>query len=61
MYTNVFDNIDLLVNMADSELNVDDVNTELITTNNAIKEKQNKISELENNMGDARYINEANK
>ena len=61
MHTEVFDNIDLLVNMADSELNIDEANTELINVNNLIEQKKKDILDLKSLIDDSRYINEANK
>ena len=60
MHTEVFDNIDLLVNMADSEYNIDEVNTELIAINDTINNKKKELDELKNIMVDTRYFNEAN-
>ena len=40
MHTEVFNNIDTLIKMADSPLNIDEINTELITLNRNIKNKR---------------------
>ena len=46
MHTEVFNNIDTLINMANSPLNIDEINTELITLRKNIKTKQSEIEDL---------------
>ncbi len=60
MHTEIFNNIDLLVEMAGSSLNVDDINAELITINKEINDKTQAIEDLKSIMNDARYFNASN-
>lgn len=60
MNAEVFSNIDTLINMADSELSIDEVNAELISLNRQIRNKQNEIEDLESLMTDSRYFNASN-
>ncbi len=60
MHTEVFKNIDLLVDMADSPLNIEDINLELISLRRQIKNKQAEIDDLKNIMTDHRYFNASN-
>ena len=60
MHAEVFSNIDTLINMADSELSIDEVNAELISLNRQIRNKQNEIEDLESLMTDSRYFNASN-
>ena len=57
MHTEIFNNIDLLVEMAGSLLNVDDINAELISLNKEIQEKKQRLEDLKGMMNDARYFN----
>ena len=41
MHTEIFNNIDILMSMANSSLNIDEINTELITLGKNIKNKRN--------------------
>ncbi len=60
MNTEVFNSIDTLINMANSSLNIDEVNTELININRNIKNKRNEIEDLKSLMVDSRYFNASN-
>ena len=60
MHTEVFNNIDTLINMANSPLNIDEINTELITLRKNIKTKQSEIEDLKSLMTDSRYFNASN-
>ena len=60
MHTAVFSNIDTLINMADSELGIDEINAELISLNKQIRNKQNEIEDLETIMTESRYFNASN-
>lgn len=60
MHTEVFNNIDTLINMASSQLNIDEINSELITLRKQIKNKKNEIEDLESLISDARYFNASN-
>ncbi len=60
MHTEVFNNIDTLVSMADSPLNIDEINTELITLRKSIKNKKSDIEDLKSLMTDSRYFNASN-
>ena len=60
MHTEVFDNIDTLIKMADSPLNIDEINTELITLNRNIKNKQNEIEDFKSLITESRYFNASN-
>lgn len=57
MHTEIFSNIDLLVSMAGSSLNVGDIEAELVTVNKEIQNKKQEIDELKSMMNDARYFN----
>ena len=57
MHTEIFNNIDLLVEMAGSELNVDDINAELISLNKEIQDKKQRLEDLKGMMNDTRYFN----
>ncbi len=57
MHTEVFNNIDTLISMANSSLSIDEINTELISLNRQIKNKRNEIEDLKSLMNDARYFN----
>ena len=60
MHTEVFNDIDTLISMADSALNIDDINTELISLGKSIKSKRNEIEDLKSLMTDHRYFNASN-
>ncbi|MCM1052653.1 MAG: hypothetical protein NC483_01565 [Ruminococcus sp.] len=60
MHTEVFKNIDLLIDMANSPLNIEDINLELISLRRQIKNKQMEIDDLKNIMTDHRYFNASN-
>ena len=57
MHTEVFNNIDTLISMADSPLNIDEINTELITLRRQINNKKNEIEDLKSLMTESRYFN----
>ena len=60
MQREVFYNIDLLIEMSGNTKSIDDLNTELITLKNNIKNKQEQIEDLKSIMTDARYFNASN-
>lgn len=60
MHTEVFNNIDLLIDMAGSSSNIDEMNTELIAIKSGIKNKKEEIAELESMISDTRYFNASN-
>lgn len=60
MHTEVFNNIDTLIKMANSPLNVDEINMELSSLKKQIKKKENDIEDLKNLMTEARYFNASN-
>ena len=60
MHTEVFNNIDTLISMADSPLNIDEINTELITLRRQINNKKNEIEDLKSLMTESRYFNASN-
>ena len=57
MNTEIFNNIDTLISMADSPLNIDDINTELISLKRLITNKKNEIDDLKNIMVDCTRFN----
>ncbi len=57
MHTEIFNNIDLLVSMANSSLNVGDIESELVTINKEIQNKKQEIEDLKSSMNDTRYFN----
>ena len=57
MHTEIFNNIDLLVSMAGSTLNVQDIESELITINREIQDKKSQLEDLKSMMNDTRYFN----
>lgn len=60
MHTEVFNNIDILMNMANSSLNIDEVSSELISIKRQIKSKKAEIEDLKSLMTEARYFNASN-
>lgn len=60
MHTEVFNNIDILMNMANSPLNVEEINMELASLKRQIKNKQNEIDDLKSLMTESRYFNASN-
>lgn len=60
MHTEIFNNIDLLVEMAGSTLNVEDIEADLIQINKDIQDKKQKIDNLKSIMVDNRYFNASN-
>ncbi len=60
MHTEVFNNIDTLIKMANSALNVDEIKMELSSLKRQIKRKENDIEDLKNLMTEARYFNASN-
>lgn len=58
MHTEVFNNIDTLIEMAGaSAKNMDEVNAELITLKRQIRNKTNEIEDFKSILSDARYFN----
>ncbi len=57
MHTEVFNNIDLLVEMAGSFFSAEEIESDLIAINKDIKNKKQKIEDLKNLMVDTRYFN----
>ena len=57
MHTEIFNQIDLLVSMAGSTLNTDDIESELITINKEIQDKKQEMQDLKGMMNDTRYFN----
>lgn len=61
MHTEVFNNIDTLIEMAGASLrNMDEVNAELITLKRQIRNKRNEIDDFRSILNDARYFNASN-
>lgn len=61
MHTEVFNNIDTLIEMAGANLkNMDEVNAELITLKRQIRNKNNEIEDFKSIINDARYFNASN-
>ena len=60
MNTEIFNNIDTLISMADSSLNIDEINTELISLKRQINNKKNEIEDLKSLMVESRYFNASN-
>lgn len=60
MNLEIFNNIDTLIAMSGSTLDLDEANTELITIKNSKKNKKNEIEDLQSIMTDARYFNASN-
>ena len=60
MHTEVFNNIDILIAMSGSTLDIDEINTELISLKRQIKNKKNEIEDLRSIISDARYFNASN-
>ena len=57
MHTEIFNNIDLLVDMAGSTISVDDIESELIHLRKEIQDKKQEIEDLKGMMNDNRYFN----
>ena len=60
MYTDIFNNIDILVAMAGSNLSASEIEAELIQINKEIQDKKQVIEELKSMMNDHRYFNASN-
>ena len=61
MHTEVFNNIDTLIEMAGASLkNMDEVNAELITLKRQIRNKNNEIEDFKSIINDSRYFNASN-
>lgn len=61
MHTEVFNNIDTLIEMAGASLkNMDEVNAELITLKRQIRNKNNEIEDFKSILTDSRYFNASN-
>ena len=61
MHTEVFNNIDTLIEMAGASLkNMDEVNAELITLKRQIRNKNNEIEDFKILLTDSRYFNASN-
>lgn len=60
MQTEVFNNIDTLIEMSGLSSNAEEINTELITLKRQIKNKNNEIEDLKSIMTDTRYFNASN-
>lgn len=56
MHTEIFNNIDILIKMADSTNNIDDISTELITLKKEIDIKKNEIEDLTSLITESRYF-----
>lgn len=57
MHTDIFNNIDLLIEMAGSTLNTLDIEGELRDINKEIQDKKEQIEDLKGMMNDTRYFN----
>ena len=57
MHTDIFNNIDLLIEMAGSTLNTLDIEGELRDINKEIQDKKGQIEDLKGMMNDTRYFN----
>lgn len=60
MTTDVFENIDILLMMADSKLNIDEASTELMSLTKQIASKKSELEDLKTLMTDTRYFNASN-
>ncbi len=60
MQTEVYNNIDTLIEMAGASTNVEDVSTELITLRRLINNKKSEITDLKSIMDHTRYFNASN-
>lgn len=60
MHTEVFNNIDILINMANSTLSIDEINMELIPLKRQISNKKSEIEDLKSLMNETRYFNASN-
>ena len=57
MHTEIFNNIDLLIEMAGSTLNVQEIENDLIHINKEIQDKKQRVEDLKSMMNDTRYFN----
>ncbi len=57
MHTEIFNNIDLLVEMAGSNVNEQDLETDLTQINKDIQDKKQRLDDLKSIMNDTRYFN----
>lgn len=60
MHTEIFNNIDTLINMANSSLELDEIKLELASLKKQIKAKENSIEDLRSLMTESRYFNASN-
>lgn len=60
MHTEVFNNIDTLIDMANSSLSIDEITAELTSLKKQIKRKENDIEDLKTIMTESRYFNASN-
>lgn len=60
MQTEVFNNIDTLIQMSNESQSIDEINMELETIKRAIRNKENAIEDLKGLMNEARYFNASN-
>lgn len=60
MHTEVFNNIDTLIDMANSSLSIDEITAELTSLKKQIKRKENDIEDLKAIMTESRYFNASN-
>ena len=60
MHTEIFNNIDLLTEMAGSTLDVQDIESDLTQINKEIQDKKQKLEDLKGIMNDTRYFNASN-
>lgn len=57
MHTEIFSNIDLLIEMAGSTLDIQDIESDLIQVNKDIQDKKQRLDDLKSIMNDTRYFN----
>ena len=60
MHTEIFNNIDLLIEMAGSTLDVQDIESDLTQINKEIQDKKQRLEDLKGMMNDTRYFNASN-
>ena len=60
MHTEIFNNIDLLIEMAGSTLDVQDIESDLTQINKEIQDKKQRLEDLKGMMNDTRYFNVSN-